>query len=93
LSPTRAVIKRSTSRTWRIAILSAGIRSPVQKAKGADPNRASRGAAYPGEIIPECRAKSSRNAERDQIGTLGDIIPDSRATCAGIRTLAAFSKS
>jgi hypothetical protein len=30
LSPTPAVLKRSTSRTRRIGILSAGIRSPVQ---------------------------------------------------------------
>jgi hypothetical protein len=44
LSPTPAVVKRSTSRTWRIVVLSAGIRSPRAKAKGADPNRASRGA-------------------------------------------------
>jgi hypothetical protein len=55
-----------------------------QKAKGADPNWASRGAAYPSEIIPECRAKSFWNAERHQIGMLGDIIADSRATCPGI---------
>src|SRR5271155_6074043 len=40
----------------------------------------------PGEIIPECRAKSSRNAERHQIGMLGDIIADSRATSPGIRS-------
>src|SRR5438874_13139645 len=33
LSPTPAVVKRSTSRTWRIVVLSAGIRSPVQKPK------------------------------------------------------------
>jgi hypothetical protein len=33
LSPTPAVVKRSTSRTWRIMVLSAGIRSPVQKPK------------------------------------------------------------
>jgi hypothetical protein len=52
----------------------------VQKPKGEDPNRASRGAAYPGDIIPECRAKSSRNTERHQIGMVGDIIADSRAT-------------
>src|SRR6202035_3238370 len=85
LSPPPAVLKRSTSRTWRIVVLSAGIRSPMQKAKGADPNRASRDAAQPGDIIPECRAKSSRNAERDQIGMVGDIIADSRATSPGIR--------
>jgi hypothetical protein len=39
----------------------------------------------PGEIIPECRAKSSRNAERHQIGMVGDISADSRATSPGIR--------
>lgn len=60
--------------------------APHAKAKGADPNRASRGAAYPGEIIPEWRAKSSWKAERDQIGMVGDIIADSRATSPGIRT-------
>jgi len=32
----------------------------------------------PGDIIPEYRAKSSRNAERHQIGMVGDIIADSR---------------
>jgi hypothetical protein len=63
------------------------LRFPLQKAKGADPNRARGGAAYPGEIIPEWRAKSSWNAERDQIGTGGDIIANSRATSPGIRTL------
>jgi hypothetical protein len=36
--------------------------------------------------FPQWRAKSSRNAERDQIGMMGDIIPDSRATSPGIRT-------
>ena len=30
-NPSPAVLKRSTSRTWRIVVLSAGIRSPVQK--------------------------------------------------------------
>jgi hypothetical protein len=33
LNPTPAVLKRSTSRTWRIVVLSAGIGSPVQKPK------------------------------------------------------------
>jgi len=41
-------------------------------------------AVYPGDIIPERWAKSSRNAERHQIGLAGDIIPDSRATSPGI---------
>src|SRR5215468_8247603 len=86
LSPTPALLKRSTSRTRRIGILSAGIRFPRAKATRADPNRASRGVAYPSDIIPEFRAKSSWNAERDQIGMLGEIIPDSRATSPGIRS-------
>ena len=33
VEPDPAVVKRSTSRTWRIVVLSAGIRSPVQKSK------------------------------------------------------------
>jgi len=41
---------------------------------------------YPGDIIPEWRAKSSRNAERHQIGMAGEIISDSRATSPGIRS-------
>jgi hypothetical protein len=41
-------------------------------------------AVYPGDIIPERRAKSSRNAERHQIGLASNIIPDSRATSPGI---------
>src|SRR5205085_2442056 len=36
------------------------------------------------------RAKSSRNAERHQIGMPGEIIPESRATSVGIRTLRFF---
>jgi hypothetical protein len=58
----------------------------VAKAKGVDAKRASRDATYPGDIIPEWRAKSSRNAERHQIGMGGEIIPESRATSVGIRT-------
>ena len=41
-------------------------------------------AVYPGDIILEQRAKSSRNTERHQIGLVGDLIPDSRATSLGI---------
>ncbi len=37
------------------------------------------------DIIPEWRAKSFRNAERDQIGTVDDIIADSRTTSPAIR--------
>src|SRR5271163_4550336 len=59
---------------------------PWQKAEGADAKRASRDALQPGDFIPEWRAKSSRNAERHQIGMVGDIIPDSRATSPGIRS-------
>ena len=44
-------------------------------------------AVYPGDIIPERWAKSSRNAERHQIGLAGDIIPDSRATSPGISNI------
>src|SRR5271155_4073176 len=62
---------------------------PVAKAKGTDAKRASRDALYPGDFIPECRAKSSRNSERHQVGMVGEIIPESRATSPGIRTLAA----
>ena len=58
----------------------------MAKAKGADAKRASRDAAYPSDIIPEWWAKSSRNTEQDQIGMVGDIIPDSRATSPGIRS-------
>src|SRR5271165_4364048 len=58
---------------------------PVAKAKGTDAKRASRDALYPGDFIPESRAKSSRNAERHQIGMVREIIPESRATSVGIR--------
>jgi hypothetical protein len=57
----------------------------VAKAKGTDAKRASRDALYPGDFIPESPAKSSRNAERHQIGMVREIIPESRATSVGIR--------
>jgi hypothetical protein len=56
----------------------------VAKAEGADAKRASRDALKPGDFIPECRAKSSRNSERHQIGIVGEIIPECRATSSGI---------
>jgi hypothetical protein len=56
----------------------------MAKAKGEDPKRASRGASQPGDFIPEWRATSNRNAERHQIGMVGEIIPESRATSVGI---------
>jgi hypothetical protein len=61
-SPTPAVLKRSTSGKGRIGILSAGIRSPVQKAKGADPVTERDHAGTAGEIILEHRTRSNRNA-------------------------------
>src|SRR5271165_489457 len=63
---------------------------PVAKAKGTDAKRASRDALYPGDFIPESRAKSSRNAERHQIGMVREIIPESRATSVGIRTVRSY---
>jgi hypothetical protein len=44
LEETAAALNRSTSRTWRIAILSAGIVPSCGKAEGADAMRGSRGA-------------------------------------------------
>jgi hypothetical protein len=45
--------------------------SPTAKAKGADAKRASRDAAYPGDIIP----------------VAGEIISERRATSPGIRII------
>jgi hypothetical protein len=44
-------------------------------------------AVYPGDIIPERWAKSSRNAKRHQIGLASNIIPDSWTASPGISTL------
>src|ERR1700761_2334233 len=77
LSPTPAVVKRSTSRTWRIVVLSAGIRSPVQKPK-------ERTLIGPAEA-PSNRATSSRNAGRNHLGTPGDIKSEWWATSSRIR--------
>ena len=46
---------------------------PRAKAKGADPNRATRGAAQPSEIISERRATSNRNGGRHHRGFAGDF--------------------
>src|ERR1700730_13502384 len=81
LRPTPAVLKRSTSRTWRIVVLSAGIRSPMQKAKGADPKSGQQRRrltgrhhpGMPGEIISEHRARSNRNGGRHHRGFAGDF--------------------
>jgi hypothetical protein len=60
---------RSTSRTWRMAVLSAGIRSLLRKAEGADLSR-------PAEAS-DPRARSSRNGGRHHLGTVGEIISES----------------
>jgi hypothetical protein len=65
LSPTHAAVKRSTSRTWRIVVLSAGIRSPLQKPK-------ERTLIGPAEAPPN-RATSSRNTGRNHLGTPSEI--------------------
>jgi hypothetical protein len=70
----------------RIVVLSAGIRSPRAKTKGADPNRASRGVAYPSEIIQERRARSNRHAGRDHHGFAGDF----RTTAGYLLELTAY---
>jgi hypothetical protein len=68
-----------TSRTWRMASLSVGIQVPLRKAERrtvAEPEEAS-----------SSRATSSRNGGRDQIGTVGEIIPEWWATSSGISTV------
>jgi hypothetical protein len=63
---------------------------PSAKTAEGNLKRASRGAIYPGDIIPEQRAKSSPNSERNHLGTPSEIksecratFPESRATSAG----------
>src|SRR5438045_6562186 len=77
LSPTPAAVKRSTSRTWRIVVLSAGIRSPVQKPK-------ERTLIGPAEA-PSNRARSSRNGGRNHLGTPSEIKSEWWATSSRIR--------
>src|SRR4051794_36959636 len=77
LSPTPTVVKRSTSRTWRIVVLSAGIRSPVQKPK-------KRTLIGPAEA-PSNRATSSRNGGRNHLGTPSEIKSECWATSSRIR--------
>src|SRR6202043_1016438 len=79
---------RRTSRTWRMIVLSAGIRSLLWNSQRRGPESASRG------HLPS-RARSSRNGGRHHLGTVGGIIsewvggiiPESWAACSGIRTL------
>src|SRR5215469_346351 len=77
LSPTPALLNRSTSRTRRIGILSAGIRSPVQKPK-------ERTLIGPAEASLN-RARSSRNGERNHLGTPSDIKSEWWARSSRIR--------
>src|SRR5205085_10525316 len=56
---------RRTSRTWRMIVLSAGIRSLLwEQPKERDLSRAAEAPATPGEIIPEWWATSFRNHGR-----------------------------
>ena len=71
LSPTPAVLKTNHLAHLAHPCPLCWHPLPRAKAKGADPNRASRRTAYPGDIILGSRAKSSWNAERDQIGNAG----------------------
>jgi hypothetical protein len=70
-------LNRNSSRTRRMAILSAGMTASLPK---GDDVRASRGRAVPahqaGDIIPEGWAAMDRNAGRLQIGMTGDIISE-----------------
>ena len=77
LSPTPAVFKRGTSRTWRIAVLSAGIRSAVQKPK-------ERTLFGPAEAPPTW-ATSSRNGGRNHPGTPSEIKSEWWARSSRIR--------
>jgi len=63
-----AVLKRSTSRTWRIAVLSVGIRSRSATAKGQTVNSQQR------------RRSDRRPSGRHHPGTASEIISERRAT-------------
>jgi hypothetical protein len=77
LSSTPAVFKRGTSRTWRIVVLSAGIRSPVQKPK-------ERTLFGPAEAPPTW-ATSSRNGGRNHPGTPSELKSEWWARSSRIR--------
>jgi hypothetical protein len=53
--------------------------APRAKAKGADPNRASRGVTYPSEIIPEWRAKSGPWGYAEYLEAMADPKHERRA--------------
>jgi hypothetical protein len=75
---------RRTSRTWRMVVLSAGIRSLLWNSQRSGPESASRGTRHPGrdhlgmvgDIISEWRARSSRNGGRHHSGisNLSDLL-------------------
>ena len=67
---------RSTSRTWRMVVLSAGIRSLLRKTRRSGPESASRGTHPP--------ARSSRNGGRHYPGMTGEIISERWAASPGI---------
>jgi len=76
---------RRTSRTWRMIVLSAGIRSLLWNSQRSGPESASRGTRHPGRdhpgmvggIISERWARSSRNGGRHHPGIAGGFLPES----------------
>jgi hypothetical protein len=80
---------RSTSRTWRMVVLSAGIRSLLWTAKGADLSRPAEaphpGRDHPGmvgDIISERWARSSRNGWAASSRNDGRLAPESACGAA-----------
>ena len=93
LSPTPAVFKRGTSRTWRIVVLSAGIRSPCKSQRSGPYSGQQRhrlpGRHHPGmagEIILEHRARSNRNGGRDHRGFAVEFPPESALRSKSLST-------
>src|SRR6266702_966343 len=87
---------RRTSRTWRMVVLSAGIRSLLWTAKGADLSRPAEapdpGRGHPGmvgDIISERWARSSRNGWAASSRNEGRLPPESANRHRGSR----FTKS
>jgi hypothetical protein len=62
------------SRMWRPAALSAGSILGPAKAAETDPGRIGGSASRPGDVTPECRARSNRNGRRVHHGFAGDFI-------------------
>jgi hypothetical protein len=86
-------VNRRTSRTWRMIVLSAGIRSLLWKSQRRGPESAGRGTCHPGRdhrgmvggIISERWAELSRNGRAASFRNHGRL--------AGIRTLDAREPS